>query len=59
MKPIDIQKQAKAKGLRMQSILTTADVNRSTWWRWKTGKTSPSLDTVDRINQAITNARPK
>jgi transcriptional regulator with XRE-family HTH domain len=59
MKPTDIQKRAKAKGLRMQSILNTADVNRSTWWRWKTGKSSPSIATVERINQAITNARPK
>lgn len=59
MKPTDIQKRAKAKGLRMQSILITADVNRSTWWRWKTGKSSPSIATVERINQAITNARPK
>jgi transcriptional regulator with XRE-family HTH domain len=59
MKPNDIQKLAKSKGFPIQTILTIAHVNRSTWWRWKTGKTSPSIATVERINQAITNARAK
>lgn len=35
------------------AILDAAGVNWSSWWRWKNGKASPTLSTVQRIERAL------
>jgi predicted transcriptional regulator len=35
------------------TVLEKAGVNESTWWRWKTGKASPTLSTLQRIGRAL------
>jgi transcriptional regulator with XRE-family HTH domain len=34
-------------------VLRRAGVNESTWWRWKTGKASPTLKTLQRIEAVL------
>jgi transcriptional regulator with XRE-family HTH domain len=53
MTPTEIQKAANARKTSMRKILRSANVQQSTWWRWKTGRTSPSLKTVTRIVDAV------
>lgn len=34
-------------------VLKRAGVNESTWWRWKSGKSSPTLKTINRIGSVL------
>jgi len=54
MNPKQIEHAAKTRGVRMSVILRAANVAHSTWWRWKQGKHSPSMETVERITKAAT-----
>jgi hypothetical protein len=49
----DIEARAQREGLPIADVLATAGVNRSTWWRWKTGRFQPRAETVDRIEAAL------
>jgi len=49
----DIEARAERKGLPLADVLATAGVNRSTWWRWKTGRFQPRAETVERIEAAL------
>jgi hypothetical protein len=53
MSPKHIEKAAKKRGVKMSAILRKANVNHSTWWRWKHGKHSPLMKTVTRILDAV------
>jgi transcriptional regulator with XRE-family HTH domain len=35
------------------TVLEKAGVNESTWWRWKTGKASPTLKTLQKIGHVL------
>lgn len=49
----DIERRAKAAGVSMASLLSKAGLNESTWWRWKQGKSSPLLSSLDKVSKAI------
>lgn len=49
----DIERRAKAAGVSMASLLAKAGLNESTWWRWKQGKSSPLLSSLDKVAKAI------
>ncbi len=57
--PESIEAGAAAVGYSMTELCKMAAVHYSGWWRWKTGKASPSLDTVQRLLDAIQAAKPK
>lgn len=48
-----IELHALDKGVAMTDALADAGVAYSTWWRWKQGKSSPILETVRKIVDAI------
>jgi transcriptional regulator with XRE-family HTH domain len=48
-----IESRAALAGLRMSDVLTAASVDYATWWRWKRGKTSPNLATVQRVEAVL------
>jgi transcriptional regulator with XRE-family HTH domain len=35
------------------AVLEKAGVNESTWWRWKTGKASPTLKTLQKVERVL------
>lgn len=35
------------------AVLERAGVNESTWWRWKTGKASPTLKTLQKVERVL------
>jgi len=49
----DIEARAEREGLPISDVLATAGINRSTWWRWKTGRFQPRAETVERIEAAL------
>jgi len=58
MTTTEIEDRAGAIGQPIASILLLAGVNRSTWWRWKTGKFQPRAASLARINIALACATP-
>ncbi len=48
-----LERRAKNHGLRMRDVCTAADLNFSTFWRWKKGEASPSLDAWERLTATI------
>ena len=40
-------------GTPIYHVLEKAGVNESTWWRWKTGKASPTLSTLQRSGRVL------
>ena len=49
----DIEDRAKAAKIPMTAILTDADVQASTWWRWRHAKAEPRLATLRKVRQAL------
>jgi hypothetical protein len=58
MTTTEIEDRVKAAGQPIAGILLLAGVNRSTWWRWKTGKFQPRAASLARINIALACATP-
>jgi len=58
MTTTEIESRVKAAGYTITGILLLAGVNRSTWWRWKTGKFQPRAASLARINIALACATP-
>ncbi len=63
MRSMDIPAEAKSlevrvkeAGLRIQPILDEAQLDRSTWTRWKQGALTPRLDTWMAVQTAANNA---
>jgi transcriptional regulator with XRE-family HTH domain len=55
--PTQIEAAAKAQGVKMSDVLRRANINHSTWWRWKKGRFSPRVATVEKIEKALTPRR--
>ena len=51
--PDDIEARAKAVNLTMPEVCLKADVAYTTFWRWKHGRTSPSMALCQRLLDAI------
>lgn len=49
----DIQALAEKRGMPVARLLQAAGIDRSTWWRWKTGRFQPRAGTVERIMEAL------
>jgi hypothetical protein len=56
MTTTEIEDRIKAAGYTITGVLLLAGVNRSTWWRWKTGKFQPRAVSLARINIALARA---
>ena len=48
-----IETAAQAAGLTMTAVLARANVNPSTWWRWREGKTGPLVKSLAKVSEAL------
>ena len=59
----DIEERAAAINTPIRDILDAAQINWSTWWRWKQSKSSPTFATLQRVTKALelreSKAKPK
>lgn len=49
--PRDIPKMEaalSARGVSIETLCDSAEIDRTTWWRWREGKVSPRLDAWER-----------
>lgn len=51
--PETILKAAEAKGLTLASLCRRADLDTATFYRWKSGKGTPTLGTIQKMLDAI------
>jgi DNA-binding phage protein len=49
----DFERRSAAINTPMRDILADAGIDWSTWWRWKQGKSSPTLGTLSRVTKAL------
>jgi len=54
LQPVDIRKSRKAHGLSLRELGRKAGVSHSTISRIENGKVSPTLDTLNKLNSALT-----
>jgi len=52
----DMRSRIEKVGLSESSILESAGVNHSTWYRWHKGETVPNLAALMRIDAALKDA---
>lgn len=55
-----IEQRLRKAEVRIAAVLSAAEIDRSTWSRWRAGKTQPRLDrwqnvlaTVDRLTREV------
>lgn len=51
--PEAILEAAQAKGLTLASLCRRADMDTATFYRWKAGRGTPTLGTIQRMLDAI------
>ena len=51
--PCGLEDWARACGLKMNQICVEAGVARSTWWRWKRGKTGMTIAVYTKLVDAL------
>jgi len=58
---IDAENRAKQRGVSFTAVLERANVNASTWRRWRAGAHSPQLSKLSAIMDAVeqVQAQPK
>lgn len=49
----DIEARVVALGCSMAALLADAGLDESTWWRWKHGKSSPTIKSLVKVQSAI------
>jgi transcriptional regulator with XRE-family HTH domain len=49
----DIEKRAVAIGCSMAALLADAGLDESTWWRWRHGKSSPTIKSLVKVQNAM------
>jgi len=52
--PSEIEARAKSAGLSLGELCRRADIAMSTFYRWRSGETSPTLDVYRRLVEAAT-----
>lgn len=55
--PDDIEARAKAAGLTIPEVCKLAEIAPSTFWRWKHGKTSPTVGVCQKLIDATATTR--
>ncbi len=53
----EIETRAKALGRSMTAVCREAGIHWSTWYRWRAGTTSPSIDVCSRLLDATADKR--
>jgi hypothetical protein len=53
-----LEQRAKSHGLRMRDVCVAADLDFSTFWRWKKGEVKPSLEAWERLQATIDHLCP-
>ena len=48
-----LERDIAARGVSTRRVLKEAGVNPSTWTRWKAGRNSPNLSTLERCHSAV------
>lgn len=49
----DIEQRSAAINLPIKTVLTDAGIDWSTWWRWKQGKSSPTIASFNKLQRAL------
>ena len=49
----ELEALANYSGIKMNKALAEAGVSRSTYWRWKQGKTTPFQSTLETLAKTI------
>jgi transcriptional regulator with XRE-family HTH domain len=49
----DFERRCSDAKTSIAAVLSKAGVNESTWWRWKTEKSSPTLSTLNRLGRVL------
>jgi transcriptional regulator with XRE-family HTH domain len=49
----NIEQRAATAKTPISTVLARAGVNDTTWWRWKNGKSSPTLSTIQRLGRVL------
>lgn len=57
--PSDIEQLAVKAGIPMREVCQRASIAQTTWYRWKSGDTEPTLGVYRRIVAAVTSPDPQ
>jgi len=49
----DIEKRCADINTPVRDVLADAQIDWSTWWRWKKPKSSPTIATLSRVTKAL------
>lgn len=53
LSPADIERLAAEAGIPLREVFARAGIAHTTFYRWKAGKTEPTLDVYRRIRDAL------
>lgn len=56
LSPEDVERLAAAAGLSITTVCARAGISHTTFYRWKSGKTGPTLDVYRRIRDVLREA---
>lgn len=56
LSPADVERIAAAAGLPLKDLCTRAGISHTTFYRWRAGKTRPTLDVYERIRDVLRSA---
>ena len=51
--PADVERQAAEAGISLKELCARAEISHTTFYRWRSGATSPSIDVYTRIIKAL------
>ncbi len=50
---IELEADAEAHGVKMAEVLAAADVNPTTWWRWRNVGVEPRMPTFRKVRHEL------
>lgn len=53
LSPADVERLACEAGISLKEVFARAGIAHTTFYRWKAGKTEPTLDVYRRIRDAL------
>jgi transcriptional regulator with XRE-family HTH domain len=57
LSPADVERLADEAGLSVAELCKRANIAHTTFYRWRIGRTSPSLDVYRRLYEALRTAQ--